>query len=616
MANGKSGVLTWTSGNYTVQINWSENYNDSAGTSNITIDSIEVKSASSSNIGFYMNGTITINGTVVQKLNSSTPVGYVHIREKNTFYPIQANGTDTTTLICSLSNIAHDSDGSKSINIEIDIKFRTLSGQTQWSVAGAQSIMLTTSPKASTVASAKDVTLGSNCSITWTPASESFVYTITFSLGDWSHTTGFISPGTTNSYTYSGYTIPADALPNSTSGTMTATLTTYDSNRIQVGSSSSKTFKVSISNSGGSGGSGDTGNITGSITPGTITLAPVEYNYLVQGKNKLTISVSGWKASSGSSIQSYTFYGPGISVTTSGTSVTSANNITTSGTLTYTVTATDNRGLTASKTATIQCYEYAQPSFISFNAYRVASSDSIEIDSKGTYVRCTYEFEYSPVVVNSTATNSTNVIIGYKTSSESEWETVETTNTNIITSGSKYKVSGVTVLSNIDADSTYLVGALVTDNYGAEAWSNQTTLFGDSRILNIRPNGSGIAFGKMADNDNLFECTWNAAFYNNINCTGILECANATFTNVGCDKVSSDIVGCNTMMCEAASFGSIGVNGKDILDLLHPVGSIYQRIDFEELTSPIGLFGGNWIQMGEEYNEEYGFTLSTWTRIE
>ena len=502
MATGKSGTLDWVSGNYTVRVNWSETYNESANTSNITIDSIQVKSSSSSNIGFWTNGSIKINGTTVKQLNSSTPVGYVYIGYTNTFYEMKENGaTNASQLTCGLSNIAHDSDGSKSINIELNIEFRTTSGQTKWSVAGSKSITLTTFAKSSTITSASNVTLGSNCSIKWTPASSSFKYKITFSLGSWSYTTGFISPGTTNSYTYTGYTIPVSALPSSTSGTMTATLTTYDSNGSQVGSPSSKTFTVSISSSSGYG-----------ISVGTITLDPVDingYNYLVQGKNKLQISVSGSTASSGSYIQSYTFDGPGISTTTTASSVTSTNSITASGILTYTVTVTDSRGFSASKTATIQCYEYEQPSFTSFNAYRVASSSSTEANDKGTYLRCTYNLKYSSV----NNTNAVDIKIFYKKSSASSWSSV-----SVATSSTN--TSGVYVLSSIEAGSTYSVYAQITDRYEGFTSSNQNTMFGESRIFNIRPSGTGIAFGKMADEDNLLECAWPAKFDNGCEIVG------------------------------------------------------------------------------------------------
>ena len=63
MANGKTGSLTWTSGYFSVQVNWSEAYDISSNVSNVTIDSIKVKSSGYYGPTYYPNGTIKINGT-------------------------------------------------------------------------------------------------------------------------------------------------------------------------------------------------------------------------------------------------------------------------------------------------------------------------------------------------------------------------------------------------------------------------------------------------------------------------------------------------------------------------------------------------------------------------
>ena len=516
MASGNNGELTWTGSvsDFSVLMTWSEEYDISSNTSSVTITSIQVKSAGTIGYDYYPNGTIKINGVTVATLTSGTPNAYVYIEKRNVYHTVK-NGTSSSagTLTCSNTSIEHNSDGTKSITIEPSIKFYTTGGGSSgWGISGAQSITLTTIPRASSITSASNITLGNNCGIAWTPASTSFKYKINFALGSWSYTTGFISPGTTSSYTYIGYAISGTTtangttiyaqLPNSVSGTMTATLTTYNSSGTQIGSASSKAFTVSIPSSVVP----TVGTIT--LTPDEITTADgVGRSILVKGKNKLTVSVSGCSAGTGSSIKSYTFSGTGISSTTTSTSVKSANNISATGSLTYTVTVTDNRNRTASKTATITCYDYAVPKFTSFTSYRCDSNGNA--NEAGTYIKYSLGVDFSSV----NSTNNSTVKMYYKTNAASSWSQA----TNALTSSTTQSASAIIKNSSgtsitFDSDTTYLIYAVVTDNYSGSANSSTMTVFGGARILNIRPKGTGIALGKMAEIDNTFECRWDAKF--------------------------------------------------------------------------------------------------------
>ena len=361
--------------------------------------------------------------------------------------------------------------------------------------SGSFTITLPTIPRASSITSAGNITLDNSCSVKWTPNSTSFKYKITFTLGNWSRTVEDIAPSSTSAYTYTDYKIPADVellkeIPNSTTAKMTATLYTYDSNNTQIGSTSSKTFTVTVPSS---------------IKPtvGKITLTPVQINdqnILVQNKNKLTVSVSGCSAGTGSSIKSYTFSGPGISATTTNTSVTSSGAISKSGTLTYTVTVTDTRGRSASKTETIECYMWRNPE-VSIKAYRVKSETDISLNNSGTYIRFDCTVGYYPV-------NDTNRIKSFKidggpkvvSSSDIAWK--------IVTNGDREIAVGSVVIANADIGTTYFMQATVADNYSADITSSSITVFSENRTLNIKGNGKGIGIGKMAEDDHVLDCAW------------------------------------------------------------------------------------------------------------
>lgn len=103
---------------------------------------------------------------------------------------------------------------------------------------------------ASTITSAGAVTLGTACSVTWTPQAASFRYKLEFSIGDWRHTTDFIHPNKTTAYTYTGYPIPIEVANQfkTKTGTMTVTLYTYSASNAtsQIGSADSETFTVTV----------------------------------------------------------------------------------------------------------------------------------------------------------------------------------------------------------------------------------------------------------------------------------------------------------------------------------------------------------------------------------
>lgn len=517
----KSSPLTDNGGYLQGKIVYSFNQSISDNTSSITCTVYVKKDADNYKLTQTTNGTfkytLSVNGTSV--------TGSKKLEILTSFLAI---GSFTMT-------IPHNNDGTKTFNINGNV---TMTSNSSSKFYGKKSyidtnITLTTIPRASTITSASNITLGNACSIKWTPMSSNFKYKIKFSLGSWNYITGFISPGTTSAYTYTGYTISGTTtansttiyaqLPSSTDGTMTAVLTTYNSSGTAIGSTSSRTFTVTIPSS-----------VKPSI--GTMTLDPVNIttadgtprNILVKGKNKLNISVSGCAAGTGSSIVSYTFSGQNISSTVSSTSASASatsNTISASGTFTYTVTIKDKRGRAASKTASITCHDYNfdELKFSSFTAYRCKSDGTA--DNNGTYIKYNFKINYPSV----NSTNMGTVKIYYRENTNTNWIAAAnalTNSTNKSIDGFISNSSG-TNINNFGIDLTYLVYAVLVDNYNQSVQSSTVTVFGASRIFNIRKNGAGVAFGKMAEKDNIFESKWplqvdDAIFFGNSGTPGKL----------------------------------------------------------------------------------------------
>lgn len=428
----------------------------------------------------------------------------------------------TTTIASKTFTVTHNNDGTGSISIRTWMDTDISAGI----VEKSKSLTLTTIPRATIINSLSCNTSYFNGTLTYkyTPQSASYYNKCNISLnldGEYiaikSVTLGKKSASQqTATVTLSSSeleTIYAN-LPTTTKGILRFTFRTYSDSDYskQVGSAGYKEVTLTIPTS---------------VTPtiGEVELNPVNIttkddtsrNILVQGKNKLQILVRECKAGSGSTIKSYTFSGPNVSSTTktsTNTSYTfnSSTTISTTGTLTYTVKLTDQRGRSATKTASITCYAYSAPTISSFSAYRCNSSGVA--DDNGTCVKYSLKANYASV----NSTNNITVKIYYKTSISSSW----TTGANALTDSTTKSATALVKSSSgsaitFDLSSTYNVYASITDNYGGSNKSSTEIIFSSERILNIRPKGKGIAFGKMAESDNLFECKWPAKFNDKIN---------------------------------------------------------------------------------------------------
>lgn len=465
---------------YTYQCTVVENsYDISSNTSNVTI-TFSIKGPYAP--AFYDWNTwygITVDGQTKKSGNSAPYVS-----------------TSYVELLSWTGDVAHNDDGSKNINVGVYLYHNGPSGYlpTQYkssSPLSMGSVALTDIPRSSVIFSVSDIVLGNACSISWIPTSLDFKYKIKFALGDWDYTTDFIVPPSEEIYTYSEYVISGTTvcndttiyaqLPNSPTGSMTATLTTYNLNDEQVGVSSSKTFVVTIPN-----------DIKPTI--GIITLTPEIINdnsILVKSKNGLIINVNDCMAGEGSGIKAYTFSGPSISktISTSDTDiVVNIPSVDSYGILSYTITVTDNRGRATSQICEIECYDYFAPSFTSFDAYRANEDGTANVN--GTYIVCIYNTKYASVNL----TNDISVTVHY--------------NDNTISASNGSAIINL----NGDTDTTYKVRLTIEDKYSGTNISQTITVFGQARIINITPDGTGVAIGKMAESSESFACRWNATF--------------------------------------------------------------------------------------------------------
>ncbi len=369
--------------------------------------------------------------------------------------------------------VTHSADGTKTITLKGFFDSQGLTSKLDdLTVSG--NVTLKTIPRASSFTlSASTVTAGStNMTVNISRASSSFTHTVQWKLGSHSKSTSSVA-------TSASYTIPEswlDAIPNSTSGTGTVTVTTYNGST-KIGSTS-KNFTVKADS-----------DVVPSFTGITFTPVngdvPEEWGLYVRTKSKVTAKITGAAGVYGSTIKSYSISGDGYSGTTDSLTTGFLN---TAGTVTFTAKVTDSRGRTATKTASITVTDYAPPVLSNVAGFRCDPSGKAQDD--GSYISLTADFSGS-------ALDGKNPITGeYRYMAEGgDWSQYEPL------------TAGQAAVFYATGDATFTVQVQVSDTF--TSFTQDIVVNSTRFIMDFKAGGTGIAFGKAAEYDDLLDVQWN-----------------------------------------------------------------------------------------------------------
>ena len=454
-----TATLTVTAGNQSVSGNYTTiNYSYSAVRNNYGFIG-----TTRDNVGTLQ---VLINGSVVR----SVAVGLTYA----------ASGGNTECSGSGSVNVSHNSDGTKSFTYQVKIVGGSdpRGANYYWnsSSSSAPSMTLTTIPRATQPnMSASSVTMGNAITINTPRASSSFTHSLWYQVngGNWQD----IASGVGTSYSW---TVPvglASSVPNGTNISVTVICRTYNGSTNLGDKYTSFTAYVpdSVVPS--------MGNPTATRVDNGV---PSGWGVYVKGYSKVTIAITSASGSYGSTIKSYSISGPNLSSTSS--SATSGV-LGSSGTNTYTCKVTDSRGRTATKTVSISVVDYSKPS-ISVSASRCNSDGTVS--SSGTYLRVTASYSIASV-------SSKNSVSSRSVSCNGA------SNTSFSSS------SAFVLAANCAINTSYTLTASVTDALNNTA-SASITIPTASRIMNVRANKSGIAFGKFAEADNIFDVALSSTF--------------------------------------------------------------------------------------------------------
>ncbi len=324
--------------------------------------------------------------------------------------------------------------------------------------------------------------------VVFTTSGTDATYAATFTLGSYSGTA-------TSTTTTLEYAIPiawCNALPNAATGQANVTC------QVKYGGAVYSSFTVKL-----------TVSVPTSVVPTvtSITLAdkantpvPSAWNMFIQHKSGVRVSAITTAGAYSSTIKTIKLQvgTQSISQNYSASSLPQIDTITQSGSLTCTVTVTDSRGRTASKSATVTFVSYAAPKFTNCVSERCLANG--EVDNDGTYFKSTTAVSFSTCNGNNTIT----LTVKYK-------------KTDAVVYGSETTITpGVNTCGNNDLDTefSYDVMYSVTDQFCTVTFTDyiSTAIY----LMHFLHGGKGVAFGQKATTENYLDCAFKALFRDDV----------------------------------------------------------------------------------------------------
>lgn len=539
--SGNIGISTGQTDKYSLLLDVSEkSYSIENNTS-----TVEWWVGISSNTAYHNHYGLAETYTVV--INGSTVHSAVH-------KPTVGNG-QTVWVASGTATVGHNADGSKTV--AVSASFNNADRGTYLPTTGScsGSLKLTTIPRA-TVPSVDKPSLdcGSVIKFTGTSASSNFSHKLYTTWNNEEKLIATIDKGST-AVSYS-YTIPTSwekNMPNTTSAIATFILETLNGDTVIGRKSINATVQVR---------SGIVPTIGNPTIEDTNSISKAMGLY-VQSQSciKFTIPTSGNQGSTITSVSTKF-----NNQTYSGSTFTTQA-IQDSGTLSYTITVTDSRGRTATKSGSINVVAYNPPSLTSVSAKRANSGYAVD-ESSGTYALLHFEVGFTSL----SNKNVTSFYIQYRASGASSWTKINSWANNY-TLEQDYKAGNLFTSTT----TTYEIAFGVKDKFMSDySW----------QIVTVTPTYTLINFGKDGKSLTFFGQDGNNA--NRLTVNGDLA-INSVKENTSSTKML--VNGGNTVM-----YRDWNKLVNSIKSAMYPVGSVY--ITYNNVN-PGTFLGGTWERFGQ-----------------
>lgn len=477
MASSGSFQNTFRTG-YTLRVEWVTNSQSIAdNTSNITVTAYLVSSGSSYTIKSSASKTVRlyINGTTYTK----SAAGLASL-----------SGNQKKALFSKTVNITHNADGTKEIGLDciFDIEV-TLSGKYFDVVIASSgdggSATLDTIPRATTPTTSGTFNVGSAVTINTPRASSSFTHTLQYSTNNssWSN----IATGVGTSYSWTLPAALATAKTSTTSGTVYIRCITYNGSTNLGNKTISQTY-----------------NITSSYAAPSVAITASQSNdadiaQYIRGRSNVTLKATG-TFKYGASAKKYVFkYGnteKTVTTTASTASVTFTLPSNAAASFAYSVTVTDSRGFTASKSGTLSTVTYTAPLITSLNIVRGNYDGTTFTEaSKGNSLRIVA----AGTITGLSNANAKNYKVEYRLSNSTSYTTLISTKV-----ASAYTVAVTEYTDAIFSENaSYVLRFSLSDSF--ETVSQIVDVPSQKVLMNFSANGKAMAIGGIASVDDVLE---------------------------------------------------------------------------------------------------------------
>ena len=418
---------------------------------------IRSNTAYHSHYGITETYTVVINGSTVHNANHAPTV----------------NAGQTVWVASGTTTVSHNADGSKSISASASFSCSDTFQYSPRTGSCSGSLKLTTIPRATTPSVDKpSLDCGSVIKFTGTSASSNFSHKLYYSWNGTEKLIASIDKGST-AVSYS-YTIPTDwekNIPNATSAIATFILETLNGNTVIGRKSINATVKVR---------SGVLPIIGTQKLEDTNSICSAMSIYVQsQSRIKFTIPTGGNQGSTISSV-STKFDGQTYSGDTFTTQL-----IQSSGNLSYTITVTDSRGRTATKSGSVTLVAYSSPKLTNVSAKRANSSYAVD-EINGTYALLYFWATFTSL----SNKNGALFQIKYRASGASSWAPIKTWNNEGYVFNQNYAAGNLFTSTS----TTYEIAFGVKDSFMSDYSWQIVTVTPTYTLINFGKDGKSLTF--------------------------------------------------------------------------------------------------------------------------
>lgn len=468
-----SGSFTGSTSNQYVQpkITWSATQNIAENYSMVTATLTYSRTNSGYTTAGKWVGSITINGTTVA---GSSGDNQIYITQNSNTFAMSAT-----------VKVPHNADGSKSVAISCtgDIP----ASGSMHTTNCASTVELNSIPRQATITAANNFTDLDNPSFSFSnPGGFAMdVWLEPNPVGD--HLCIRKNIPNTGSYTWTLTNAEREQLRNKCAGkscTIRIGLYSYIGGTTYT-SYVDKTFTMTENTA-------TRPSVTMSLSPDNSSLPSAFAGLYVQGKSKAKVTLTA-AGKYGASISSYSTSIGGKAYTAAAFTT---DTITKSGSIAIAGSAKDSRGFTGTANGKITVIPYTTPWITSFLVERQADGTTVVARLKGGV---------SPVDNKNSKTFS-----------------VTLNGTTKTISSTSYDVDGTVTFTDIPTDATLIAEAKIADAISAPV-TKEATVPTIAVTMDFHSSGTGVAFGKVAEHENLLDVAWDIKYKGSVIADFVIE---------------------------------------------------------------------------------------------